>query len=215
MVAIVSKYRGFEIWRYNKDELTSQTVYTIKGLHDIPDIPGFRRSEQAAKNLIDKTLRSKKFLIENYNNFNIFYDFRKKKYFTEQKNTVGRAKTAKTKKEIINWIDRPKQIEVSAPRIGSGVRESFKNPRSGRISHLRSGTLRYNKAMSEGWEKIEDIKEHRRTNRVQEKMYRGYKGWRVEGGWKTELTGEEVFRTWNLAARAITNQHRKNRLASI
>jgi len=229
MVNKVSKYKGFEIWCHDKNELTSQTVYTIKGLKNFPDIPGLRKSERAAKNLINKTLRSnKKLLIENYNNTDIFFDFRSRRYFTEQKNSEERAKTARTKEEIIKWIDQPNQnkvttlsaraikvptlsaraIKVPTPGFSSGPRESFKNPRTGRISRLRSGTPRYKKAVSEGWEKIA-------RTRVQEKTYRGYKGWRVEDGWKTEITGEEVFRTWNLAASAITKQYRKNKLTSI
>lgn len=219
MGAKVSRYRGFEIWLHDKNELTSQTVYTIKGLNDFPDIPGFRKTERAAKNLINKTLRSnKKLLIEKYNNIDIFFDFRSKRYFTEQKNSEERAKTAKTKEEIIKWIDQPNQIKAHTlnaraikaptPLFSSGPRKTFKNPRTGKIARLKEGTPRYKKAVSEGWEKIARA-------RVQEKTYRGYKGWRVEDGWKTEITGEEVFRTWNLAASAITKQHRKNKLTSI
>jgi hypothetical protein len=193
-------------------------VYTINGLNDFPNIPGFRKSEQAAKNLINQTLRKKKLLVETHNNIDIFFDFISKRYFTEQKNSEERVKTAKTKEEIIKWIDQPNQIEVPTPgarstkmhtpRFSSGARESFKNPRTGNISRLIAGTPRYKKAVSEGWEKI------RTRQRVQEKTYRGYKGWRVEDGWKTEITGEEVFSTWNLAMSAITKQHRKNKLSS-
>jgi hypothetical protein len=133
-------------------------------------------------------------------------------YFTGEKNSRKRAKTAKTIEEIKKWIDNPNQIETLTfnarapekpkPMFSSGSRKSFRNPTTGRISRLREGSPQFKKAESEGWEKLT-------RTRVQEKTYRGYKAWRVEDGWKTELTGEEVFRTWNRAASAISREHRK------
>jgi hypothetical protein len=71
--------------------------------------------------------------------------------------------------------------------------ENFYNPETGRISHLRPGSRRYEKAIKEGWKRV--TPEEKKTIRklVKKRTYMGVKAWSTEDGWKTEVTEDETY----------------------
>jgi hypothetical protein len=81
--------------------------------------------------------------------------------------------------------------------------EDFYNPKTERISHLRPGSRRYEKAIKEGWKRVTEEEKKTIRRRVKERTYRGVKAWRIEEGWKTEVTGNETYKSFNTAAKAI------------
>ena len=82
-------------------------------------------------------------------------------------------------------------------------RVDFYNPKTGRVSHLRPGSRRYERAIREGWKRVTEEEAKTIRRRVKERTYRGVKAWRTEEGWKTEVTGDETFNSYLSSAKAI------------
>ncbi|MFP3951698.1 MAG: hypothetical protein ACLFVP_06145 [Candidatus Bathyarchaeia archaeon] len=81
--------------------------------------------------------------------------------------------------------------------------EDFYNPETGRISHLRPGSRRCEKAIKEGWKRVTSEETKTIRKRIKETTYRGVNVRRTEEGWKTEITGDELFKSHQEALKTI------------
>jgi hypothetical protein len=101
----VDEYKDFEIWYFEEGEVGPQAVYQVKGGDDLPFVPGYRKSEKAAKKLIDKTIMGGPVQIDTFMDVPIFYNYKSKR-FRASMEYVGSTieKKSRNKEKIKEWI---------------------------------------------------------------------------------------------------------------
>ncbi|MFC1803366.1 hypothetical protein ACFL0D_05305 [Thermoproteota archaeon] len=107
MAKKVGEYKGFEIWRYEENEVTAQLVFAVKGTDNLPDIPGYRKSEKAANKLVDRTLNGGAMQVDVYKKVPVFYDFKHKRYYAStQYGESTIEKKSRKKEKVLDWINK-------------------------------------------------------------------------------------------------------------
>ena len=103
----VEEYKGFEIWLYDENEVSPQAVYGIKGKEEMPDIPGYRKSEKAIKKLIDKTIKCGPIQVDIYEQVPILFDFGTRRFHASMQYGDSTIETKSRRKEkVIDWINK-------------------------------------------------------------------------------------------------------------